>query len=93
MQKFLFFICVELIIYVYYIIYMTVLLTSYFHEHIQKQPFTDVLQSALKNFALFWIKKSLQHKWFPVNIANFLRTAFLQSFSGGCFCIILNKEV
>ena len=43
---------------------------------------------ALKNVAIFWHKKSLQHRCFLVNIAKFLRTAFLQNFSGGCFCII-----
>ena len=44
---------------------------------------------ALKIFAIFWIKKILQHRCFPVNIAKVLRTAFLQNFSGGCFCIFL----
>ena len=44
---------------------------------------------ALKNFEIFWIKKSFQRRCFPANIAKFLRTAFLQNFSGGCFCIIL----
>ena len=44
---------------------------------------------ALKSFAIFWIKKSLQHRCFPVNITKFLRTALLQNFSSGCFCIIL----
>ena len=33
--------------------------------------------AALKIFAIFWIKRSLQHRCFPVNIAKFLRTAFL----------------
>ena len=42
----------------------------------------------LKNFALFWIKKSLQHTRVPVNIVKLLRTVFLQNFFGGCFCII-----
>ena len=43
---------------------------------------------ALKNFAIFLIKESLQYRCFPVNIAKFW-TALLQNFSGGCFCIIL----
>ena len=43
----------------------------------------------LKNFSLFWIEKSLQHRCFPVNIAKFLRTTFLRNFSCGIFCIIL----
>ena len=44
---------------------------------------------ALKKFAIFWIKKSLQNRYFPVNIAKLLRRAFLQNFFGGCFYIIL----
>ena len=44
---------------------------------------------ALNSFAIFWINKSLQYRYFPVNIAKFLKTPFLQNFSGGCFCIIL----
>ena len=41
------------------------------------------LESGLKvcNF----IKKRLQHRCFPVNIAKFLRTAFSQNTSSGCF--------
>ena len=31
------------------------------------------------------IKKRLQHRCFPVNIAKFLRTAFSQNTSDGCF--------
>ena len=31
---------------------------------------------------------SLQHRCFPVNIAKFLRTAFFQSTSDGCFSLI-----
>ena len=30
-------------------------------------------------------KKSLQHRDFPVNIANFLRTSFLRTSENGCF--------
>ena len=45
--------------------------------------------SALKNFAIFCIKKSLIHRYFSVNIANFLRTSLIQNFSGGCFCDVL----
>ena len=44
---------------------------------------------ALKNFAIFWIKNSLHHRYFPVNMAKFFRKAFLQNFSRGCFYIIL----
>ena len=49
---------------------------------------TLIKTGAVKNFAIFWIKKGLQQRCFTVNIAKFLRTAFLQNFSGGCFCII-----
>ena len=45
--------------------------------------------TVLKNFAIFWIIKSLQHWCFLVSIVNFLRTAFLENFSDGCFCILL----
>ena len=31
------------------------------------------------------IKKRLQHRCFPLNIAKFLKTAFLEDTSGGCF--------
>ena len=44
---------------------------------------------ALENFAIFWIKKSLQHRCFHVNIAKILRTVYLQNFSCDCLCIIL----
>ena len=44
---------------------------------------------ALKKFAVFLTKESLQHRCFPANIAKFWRTGFLQNFSVGCFCIIL----
>ena len=54
----------------------------------QKQPFKDVLQiGVLKNFAIGipacnFIKKRLQHRRFPVDIAKYLSTAFLQNTSG-----------
>ena len=44
---------------------------------------------AQKFFAIFRIKKSLQHRCFPVSIAKFLRTVFSHDFSSGCLCIIL----
>ena len=51
---------------------------------------SSLLQMVLcKDFAILWIKKSLQHRCFPENASNFLRTAILQNFSGGCFCILL----
>ena len=68
----------------------------------QKQPFVDVLQNrcsekfcnvhrkttvldlqATCNF----IKKRLQHRCFPVNIGEFLRTASIKNTSGDCFCL------
>ena len=33
------------------------------------------------------LKKGLWHRCFPVNFVKLLRTPFLQSTSGGCFCI------
>ena len=56
-------------------------------DYNQKQPFADVLQNsiALKNFAIFtgkhlywnnFMKKRLQHRFFSLNIAKFLRKAF-----------------
>ena len=44
---------------------------------------------ALKWFTIFWINKSLQHRYFSVNIAKLSRIGFLQNFSGGCFYVIL----
>ena len=32
-----------------------------------------------------FIKKRLQHRWFPVNIAKMLRTTFLYNAAGCCF--------
>ena len=32
------------------------------------------------------LKKRLWHRYFPENLAKFLRTPFLQNTSGGCFC-------
>ena len=33
------------------------------------------------------LEKRLRHRCFPVNFAKFLKTSFLYSTSGGCFCI------
>ena len=35
---------------------------------------------ALKNFEIFWIKKSLQHRCFPVNIVKYLKKSFFTEF-------------
>ena len=59
----------------------------------EKQPFADVLQSVLKNFAIFtgkqlcwslfliknFIKKRFQQRYFPVNIAKVLKTVFYRT--------------
>ena len=49
-----------------------------FHEHIFRSSSLQMLFKigALKDFAIFWIKKRLQHRCFSVNF-NFLTTAFL----------------
>ena len=51
---------------------------------------TSVLQSLFNKVSGFiknvnFIEKRLQHRCFSVNIAKFLRTAFSQNFSRGCF--------
>ena len=53
-----------------------------------------MLESFFKNVtgltASNFIKKRLQHRCFPVNIAKFLRTASCINTSGGCFSISKN---
>ena len=39
------------------------------------------------------LKNGLWHKCFPVNFAKFLRTPFLQSTSGGYFCLCFQKSL
>ena len=46
-----------------------------------KSLFNIVADLKSRNF----VKKRLQHRCFPVNIAIFLKTAFLQKTSAGCF--------
>ena len=62
---------------------------SQFHEHIfrssRSQMFFKI--GALKNFAIFWIKKRLQQRYFAVNIAKFLTAAISENTTSGCFCI------
>ena len=48
---------------------------------------TSVLESLLQRDANF-IKKRFQYRCFPVNIAKFLRTAFLSNTSGDCFWLL-----
>ena len=71
-------------------LFFAVKCTESFHPgwkmHVNRKYFTprryrtpvwkNACKLPLKNFAIFWIKKSLQHKYFPVNIVKFLRTAF-----------------
>ena len=50
----------------------------------------SVKKGVLKNFAIFTgkhLRKRLQHRCFPVNIAKYLRTPILMNISGGCFCL------
>ena len=49
---------------------------------------TSVLESLFNKVA----ELCYQHRCFPVNIANFLRTAFLQNTSSGCFCRCFIKK-
>ena len=48
------------------------------------------LESLFNNVAslqgCYFFKKRLQHRFFPVNSAKPLKTAFLQNTCGGCFC-------
>ena len=50
---------------------------------------TPMLESYFNKVAALqaynFIKERLQHRCFPVNIAKFLRTAFLWNTSGSCF--------
>ena len=51
---------------------------------------TTVLESLFSKVvsleAYKFIKKRLQHRYFPVNIANFLRKFYLKNTTGDCFC-------
>ena len=48
---------------------------------------TPMLKSLLDK-GLMGCNWRLQHRCFAVNIAKFLRTAFLQNISDGCFCFL-----
>ena len=56
---------------------------------------TTVLESLLNKVAGFqvcnFIKKILQHRCFPVNIAKFLRAPIWKTFTNGCFCRLQNS--
>ena len=75
--KILFFLCGVKILYQQFLTFLSFM--NPFRSS-RSQMFFKI--SALKNFAIFRTKKSLQHWCFPVNIAKFLKTA-LQNFSGG----------
>ena len=50
-------------------------------------PVLDPLFSKVASLEAYkFIKKRLQHRCFPVNIANFLRKFYLKNTTGGCFC-------
>ena len=56
----------------------TVFNFSQFYEHIFRNNRSKMFKiGAPINLAIFWIKKRLQHRYFPVSITKFLRTAFL----------------
>ena len=57
---------------------------------LEEKVFSKILQNSQENA---WrlatlLKKRLWHRCFPVNVAKFLRTRFLQNTSGGCFCVL-----
>ena len=53
---------------------------------------TPVLESLFSKVASLeacnFIKKRLQHRCFPVNIAKFLIKLYLKNTTGGCFCAL-----
>ena len=53
----------------------------------QKQSFVGVIQNrcSSKSCKFRSKTKALEHRFFPVKFANFLRTPFLQNTCGGCF--------
>ena len=48
-----------------------------------KKVFLEISQNLRANSSATLLKKSLWHRYFPVNFAKFLRTS-LQNTSGGC---------
>ena len=67
---------------------------NHFLKSVQKQSYADVLQNrcSWKLCNLYWslflieLKKRLQHRGFPVNIAKFLGTTLFIEHFGDCFC-------
>ena len=75
---------------------LIIFIFSQFHKHIfwsnRSQLFFKI--GALKNLAIFWIKKRLQHMCFSVRIVNIVKFLkeqlfYLQNISGGSFYIFL----
>ena len=58
---------------------------------------TSVLESLFSKVvslkAWNFIKKKLQHRCFPVNIAKFLRKFYLKNTTGGCFCTLNSSGI
>ena len=58
---------------------------------------TPVLESLFSKVASLeacnFIKKRLQHRCFPVNIAKFLRKFYLKNTTGGCFCTLNSSGI
>ena len=60
------------------------------------QEITCVGVSFLKKFghqACSFIRKKLQHKCFPVNVAKFLRTPFYRASVNGCLNVFLHEKI
>ena len=56
----------------------------------RKTPVLESLFSKVASLEAYkFIKKRLQHRCFPVNIANFLRKFYLKKTIGGCFVSLL----
>ena len=54
----------------------------------RKTPVLVSLFSKIASLEVFkFIKKRLQHRCLPANIANFLRQFYLKNTTSGCFCI------
>ena len=58
---------------------------------------TSVLESLFSKVVSLepwnFIKKKLQHRCFPVNIAKFLRKFYLKNTTGGCFCTLNSSGI
>ena len=60
----------------------------------RKMPVSESLFSKVASLeACNFIKKRLQHRCFPVNIAKFLRKFYLKNTTGGCFCTLNSSGI